>query len=41
MKHPYLLIITGHSCSGKSTLIKELQKNLTGSYHIGYDKIKW
>ncbi len=41
MSEPYLLIITGHSCSGKSTLIKELQKSLTGSYHIGYDKVKW
>ncbi len=41
MSEHYLLIITGHSCSGKSTLIKELQKSLTGSYHIGYDKVKW
>ncbi len=41
MTQPYLLIIIGHSCSGKSTLIKELQKSLTGSYHIGYDKVKW
>lgn len=41
MKQPYLLIIVGNSCSGKSTLIKELQKSLLGSYHIGYDKVKW
>jgi predicted kinase len=41
MKQPYLLIIIGNSCSGKSTLIKELQKSLLGSYHIGYDKVKW
>ncbi len=41
MDHPYIIIITGHSCSGKSTLRKELQKYLPGYYHIGFDSIKW
>ena len=41
MNNPYLIIITGQSCSGKSSLRKELQKYLLGSYHIGYDSIKW
>jgi predicted kinase len=41
MTSPYLLIIVGNSCTGKSTLIKELQKTLLGSYHIGYDRVKW
>ena len=41
MNHPHIIIITGHSCSGKSTLRKELQKYLPGYYHIGFDSIKW
>lgn len=41
MKNKLLIVITWHSCSGKSTLRKELQKYLTGYYHIGFDSIKW
>lgn len=41
MKNTYLIVITWHSCTGKSTLRKELQKYLTGYYHIGFDSIKW
>ena len=41
MIQPYILLIVGHSCSGKSTLVKKLQSILPGSYHIGFDKIKW
>ncbi len=41
MKNNYAIVITWHSCSGKSTLRKELQKYLPGYYHIGYDNIKW
>ena len=41
MKTPYIIVISGNSCTGKSTLIKELQKKLIGSYHIGYDRVKW
>jgi predicted kinase len=41
MDQPFFILITGHSCTGKSTLRKELQKYLPGTYHIGYDSIKW
>ena len=41
MTTPILIFISGQSCAGKSTLIKEFQKILPRLYHIGYDKVKW
>lgn len=37
----YLLSINGPSCSGKSTIIKEILKSEDNLFHLSYDSLKW
>lgn len=36
-----IILINGSSCSGKSTIIKEMMKKINGLYHLSFDRIKW
>jgi len=37
----FFLIINGPSCSGKSTIIKEIMKTEKNLFHLSYDALKW
>jgi predicted kinase len=37
----YLISINGASCSGKSTVIREIMKNQDNLFHLSYDSLKW
>ncbi len=37
----YFLSINGASCSGKSTIIKEIVKSENNLFHLSYDALKW
>lgn len=37
----FFLSINGPSCSGKSTIIKEIMKTEENLFHLSYDSIKW
>ncbi|MDD4989487.1 MAG: AAA family ATPase [Candidatus Pacebacteria bacterium] len=36
-----LLVLNGASCSGKSTIIKNIMKEKEGYFHLSYDSLKW
>ncbi len=36
-----LLILNGSSCSGKSTIIKNIMKQKKGIFYLSYDRLKW
>jgi predicted kinase len=37
----FFLSINGPSCSGKSTIIKEMMKTQDSLFHLPYDSLKW
>jgi predicted kinase len=37
----FFLSINGPSCSGKSTIIKEMMKTQNNLFHLPYDSLKW
>ncbi len=37
----FVFQVTGHSCSGKSTIGKLVREAFPGMYHVAYDKQKW
>jgi predicted kinase len=36
-----LIVMNGSSCSGKSTVIKNIMKEREGYFHLAYDSLKW
>jgi|SRR3989338_702114 len=36
-----LVVLNGASCSGKSTIIKNIIKEKEGYFHLSYDSLKW
>ena len=37
----FIIQLIGHSCTGKSTLERELSQKLPGTYKVSYDGLKW
>ena len=41
LNHMKLIILNGSSCSGKSSVIKNIMMEKDGLFHLSYDRIKW